>query len=259
MAIALDGDRYGLGQYFGPLILGFAPLLLFARWKDPTAKLSAVIWALVLLLNALSSQMGRFLLPVYILALVLVFSGLADIFERGWKTAVYGCVATLLLFLGFAAFSGCLYARDFLPVVFGRENKETFLRRMAPEYQFVAFINSTLATKVQDGNGNTMVFLRHLYYLRVPYVSGDPASSWAVDPSKCNQPESLLGKLKELNVKWIVKEPGYPESLEDPFSRLETEKKLIPITSANLDTLTGPSRIYGIKQATRITILEVVY
>jgi hypothetical protein len=259
ITMALDGNRYGLGQYFGPLILAFGPLLLFARWKDPTAKLTAVIWALVLLSNALTSQMGRFLLPVYILALALVFSGLAGIFERGWKTAAYGCVATLVLFLGFAAFSDCLYARDFLPVVFGRENKEAFLRRMAPEYQFVAFINSTLAPKVRDGNGNTMVFLRHLYYLQVPYVSGDPASSWAVDPSKCTQTEGLVHTLKELNVRWIVKEPRYPAPLEDSFNRLETEKRLIPIASADLETLTGTSRIYGFRQAVRITILELAY
>ena len=40
ITMALDGNRYGLGQYFGPLILAFGPLLFFARWKDPTAKLS---------------------------------------------------------------------------------------------------------------------------------------------------------------------------------------------------------------------------
>lgn len=257
VSVVLDGDHYGLGQYFGPLILAFAPLLLFARWREPTARLAGVIWALVLVSNVLSTQMGRFLLPVYILALALVFSGLGKIFERKWKVAAYGCAATLVIFLVFAAASDCLYARNFLPVVFGSENNEAFLRRMAPEYQFVSFINSTVAHQIKAGNENTMVFFRHLYYLRVPYVYGDPASSWAVDPSKCKDSRGLLRMLKELHVRWVVKQPDYPVPLEDSFRRLELEKNLIPIAFADLETLTGTSRINAVRQTIRVTILQL--
>ena len=257
-SMALDGNKYGLGQYFGPLLLAFAPLLPFARWKSHTAKLAGVLWALMLLLNALSTQMGRFLLPVYILALALVFSGLAEIFERGWRIAAYGCAATLVLFLTFSGLSDLMYARDFLPVVFGHESKEAFLQRMAPEYRFASFVNAELGQRTQNGNGDAMVFMRHLYYLRVPYVYGDPTSSWAVDPAKCSDPGGLLRVLRELNVRWVVKAPDYPAALADSFRGLEMEKKLIPIASAEFETLTGTSRIYGIRQTVRVTILKLV-
>jgi Dolichyl-phosphate-mannose-protein mannosyltransferase len=258
-SMTLDGNKYGLGQYFGPLVLAFAPLLLFARWKSHTAKLAGIFWALMLLLNALSTQMGRFLLPVYILALVLVFSGIAEIFERGWRIAAYGSAATLVLFLTFAGLSDLIYARDFLPVVFGHESKEAFLQRMAPEYRFTSFVNAELGQRTQNGNGNAMVFQRHLYYLRIPYVYGDPTASWAVDPAKCSDPGGLLRVLRELNVRWVVKESDYPAALADSFSRLEAEKKLIPIASADLETLTGNSRIYRVRQTVRVTILQLMH
>lgn len=256
--MALYGDQYGLGQYFGPLILAFAPLLLFARWKSHTARLGGVIWVAMLLATALSTQTGRFLLPVYIFALALVFSGLAEIFERNWKIAAYGCAATLAVFLGFAAFSDSLYARDFLPPVLGRENREAFLRRTAPEYQFASFINSALGQEPRNGTGRAMIFLRHLYYVRVPYVYGDPKFSWAVDPAKCSEPGGLLRLLRELDVKWVVKDPGYPPALENSFRQLEDEKKLIPIASSDLETLTGISRIYQERQTTRVTLMKLV-
>jgi hypothetical protein len=256
--MSLDGNQYGLGQYFGPLVIAFAPLLLFARWKTHTARLAGFAWAITLLSNALSTQMGRFLLPVYILALALLFSGVAEILGRDWKVAAYGCVATLFVFLIFAGLSDLLYARDFLPVVFGRESKEAFLQRMAPEYRYASFINSELGERSKNENRNAMIFLRHMYYVRVPYVYGDPTFSWAVDPAKCTDPEGLLKVLRELHVKWVVKEPSYPPPLQDSFNQLESEKKLISVASSDLETLTGSSRIYGMKQITRVTILELV-
>jgi hypothetical protein len=128
---------------------------------------------------------------------------------------------------------------------------------MAPEYRFASFINSELGQRSATQNGNAMIFPRHLYYVRVPYVYGDPTFSWAVDPARCKDAKGLLNVLRELNVKWVVKEPSYPPALQEAFNQLESERKLVPIASSDLETLTGSSRIYGIKQTTRVTILEL--
>ena len=253
----LDGNDYGLGQYFGPIVLAFAPLLLFARWKSHIARLSATVWALVFASNALTTQMGRFLLPVYILALTLVFSGVAGLFARKWKSASYACAATLVLFLMFAGLSDIVYARDFLPVVFGRENKKAFLQRMGTDYRFSSFINSTLGPETQHKSGNVLIFFRHLYYLRVPYVYGDPSFSWSIDPSKCNEPTELLRVLEDLNVRWVVKSPEYPDALAESFRGLEAENKLIPIASMNIETRTGSSRIYKETRTFDVEILAL--
>jgi Dolichyl-phosphate-mannose-protein mannosyltransferase len=255
--MVLDGDRFGLGQYFGPLVLAFAPLLIYARWKSQTAKLAGTVWALLFASNALSTQMGRFLLPAYGLALALLFSGLAEIFKRRWKVSMHGCAATLTLFLAFALASDLVYARDFLPVVLGQESQEDFLQRMAPDYKFASFVNATLGARTQSGDGRVMLFFRHLYYLRVPYIYGDPAFSWVMDPAKCNQAGCLLRTLQDLNVRWVVKAPVYPPALAEAFSRLETDRHLVPIATAELETSGGPSRIYKEKQAVPVTILEL--
>jgi hypothetical protein len=253
----LDGNHYGLGQYFGPVVLAFTPLLLFARWKSHTTKLTATVWAFVFASNALTTQMGRFLLPVYILALALVFSGVAGLFARKWKPASYACAVTLLLFLTFAGLSDIVYARDFLPVVFGRESKEAFLQRMGTDYRFTSFINSTLGPETQHKSGNALVFFRHLYYLQVPFVYGNPSFSWSIDPSKCNEPGELLRALEDLNVRWVVKSPEYPEPLAEAFRGLQAENKLIPIASADIETFTGSSRIYKETQTLDVEILEL--
>ena len=67
-----------------------------------------------------------------------------------------------------------LYAKDFLPVAVGLESREAFLQRMAPDYQTASFVNATLAARQKEEGGAVLVFFRHLYYLRVPFVNGDP-------------------------------------------------------------------------------------
>src|SRR5713226_7679957 len=55
------------------------------------------------LVNALSTQMARFLLPVFPIALALAFSGAAAAVEKGWRLVRAGCFATLGVFLVFCA------------------------------------------------------------------------------------------------------------------------------------------------------------
>jgi hypothetical protein len=255
--VVFNGNVYGLGQYFGPLVLAFAPLLLFSRWDKPVARFAALFWSFFFVSILLSSQMGRYLLPAYALGLALAISGAARIAARNWKVAAAGCSITIALFLMFAAASDAVYARDFLPVVLGIESENAFLERMAPDYRTVEFINRTLQPELSRGEtGNVMVFFRH-HYLRVPFVDGAPEYSWAMDPAVCNNPEKLLDVLHRLNVRWVVKSPDYADALAAPFSRLEEEGKLIAIDSTEVENLTGTGRIYRQKQIIRIVILKL--
>jgi hypothetical protein len=253
--VALNGNVYGLGQYFGPLVLAFAPLLLFCRWDKPVARFAALFWSIIFVSVLLSSQMGRYLLPAYALGLALVFSGASSIAARHWKLAAAACSITISVFLMFAAASDAVYARDFLPVVLGLETETAFLERMAPDYRATEFINRTL--QPEPSAGNVMVFFRHRYYLRVPFVDGAPEYSWPMDPAVCSDPEKLLAVLHKLNVRWVVKSPDYPAALAAAFSRLEEEGKLAPIASEEVENLTGTGRIYRQKEKVRIVILKL--
>jgi len=259
--VVLEGASHGFGQYFGPTILAFAPLLLFARWKTPVARIAGLFWATMFLSNVWSSQMGRFLLPVYALSLALVLSGVSAIAARGWRAGSVACGATIILFLSFAGFSDAVYARDFLPVVLGIQSEDAFLERMAPDYHTVEFINRTLSRQPGTvGTGSVMVFFRHLYYLhylRVPFVDGSPEYSWLMDPARYNDSDKLLAHLHEMNVHWVVKSPDYPKVLASAFSALEQQGKLVAVASEDVENLTGTGRIYGQRQTIRVTLLEV--
>jgi hypothetical protein len=258
--LVFNGNEHGLGQYYGPLVLAFSPLLAFAPWKKPVTSVAAFFWAAVYLSNLFSSQMGRLLLPVYALSLALVLSGVAAIAQRGWRIATGGCTASIFLFLVFAGASDALYARDFLPVIFGTEKDQAFLERMCPDYETSEFINRTLQQDVRPAAGsNVMVFFRHLYYIRVPFVDGSPEYSWQMDPALYSDPNKLLLHLREMNVRWVVKAPVYPEALAASFSKLEEEGKLAPIASTSVNNLTGVSRIYRQKQIIHVVLLKVAY
>ena len=245
---------YGLGSYFGPIVLAFLPLLLFCNWRMRLARVAAALWLSMLLANALTTQMARFLLPAYPLALALVFCGAAAASRKPENRVRFGCVATLVLFAVFCFASDGLYARDFLPVSLGLESRNAFLDRRAPNYQTSMFINSEMARR----DGKVLVFLRHLYYLRVPYMDGSPNSSWLMDPNRLTTPQVLLAFLKEQDVHWVVKAPSYPEELAPVFEECEKEGKLIPESRTEVMDIFGTSLMARDHEKTAVVLLRVV-
>ena len=68
----------------------------------------------------------------------------------------------------------------------GLESREHFLEREAPNYQQTSFANAVLNRKP----GATLVFFQHLYYLRIPFVVGDPDSNWELYSQDYATPEA---------------------------------------------------------------------
>lgn len=250
--MVLRGGEHGLGHYLGPLVLAFAPLLVLVPRGTPLVRIAALVWFGVFLSNLLGSQMGRFLLPVLPAALALVFAGMARASAREWPIVRAGCWGTLLLFYLFGAGSYAAYAKDFLPVSLGFEKRAAFLERMAPDYQIVSFVNRALAGQ----SGKVMVFFRHVYYLRLPYAAADPGGSWQMDPDRYRDPEQLLGLLRQLGVRWVVKSPRYPDAFETSFEQLEREGRLQPIASASVQDFAG-FRLNRQREEVHAVILEV--
>jgi hypothetical protein len=250
--LVLQGQVYGVGHYFGPLVLVFAPLLFFAYKSTPLFRMCVGVWAVVFFTNSISSQMARFLLPVFAIALVLVFAGADAVMKNGRPLLRAACLATIVVFLLFGAASYSLYARDFLPAGLGIEPREHFLQRFAPNYQEVSFMNSAL-----DGKpGTVLVFVRHMYYLRVNLMNGDPTTSWLVDPDKLRTPESMLAFLRKSGVSWVVRSGDYPEPVREPLRSLESSGDLRPIASAVANDFSG-WRVEGERKDVSVQILEV--
>lgn len=253
LSIPLQGDSYGgFGRYWGPLVLAFVPLAVLVARKNPISTATATVWAAILLANELTAQQPRYLLPAFPLAVALIVAGVAHAMQRPWRRVQIAAVCTLCLFVAFGTSSEFLYARDFIPVAVGLEPRVTFLQRMAPDYATVAFLNHTL----EGQNGKVMVFFNYVYYLQVPFEMGDPGTSWLVNPDRLSTPCDLEKFLRQENIRWVVKAPDYPASLDRTFQELERNGGLTPVTSAAIRNISG-FRMYKRTELTNLTISKV--
>src|SRR5260370_24613852 len=103
-----------------------------------------------------------------------------------------------------------------------------------------------------------MVFFRHRYGQSATYINCGHATSWVKNPPRLQTPDSLLQLLNELDVKWVVKTPGYPPAIAAAFKDLERREKLIPVLSQEVTDFSGRRRLEQQKSAIRVTVLAVV-
>ena len=256
LLFSVAGDAYGgFGRWFGPLVIALAPLLFFVIWtrKGFLWGVSGAMWAAILVTNEFTAQQPRYLLSAFPLAIALIFAGAAEAAKRKWRIVHGAAICSIVLFLIFGASSEAVYARDFLPVIVGRESREGFLMRMAPDYPAVAFVNRSLSGL----SGKAMVFLQFVYYLRVPFEIGSPGESWLVNPDKLSDADSLEQFLSQRGIRWVVKSPDYPQPLEKAFEKLEDEGKLRPVFAGDASTFSN-FRMYGDRTQIKVEILEVI-
>lgn len=247
------GAYGGFGRWFGPVVLLFFPLVVLPAPRQALRRIAAAVWMGVLITNELTAQQPRYLLPIFPLALAIVFGGVAEIIRRGRLVTRGAVVGSVVLLLSFGVASEAIYARDFLPAALGLEQREMFLQRMAPDYPAVSFINRSL----DDMPGKVMVFFHYVYYLRRPFEIGDPGISWVVNPENLSNPKSLLLLLRERNVRWVVKSPDYPLPLRDAFRRLESMGALRSVFEGEASTF-STFRMSGDRVSLKVTILEVL-
>ena len=250
--MVLDGANYGVGHYFGPIILAFAPLLLMAYRPTPLFRVAAWVWAAMFLGIQSSSQMSRFLLPVFGIALAVTFAGVESVSKIGRPLIRLTCNATVVIFLLLGAAAFAAYGKDFLPVSVGLESREHFLVREAPNYQEISFANKLLEGKP----GAALVFFQHLYYLRTNFVVGDPVSNWNLYPEDYANPDAMLEWLRKNDVRWVLKPSAYPAAVADVMQRLESAGILRPVAATQVEDFNG-WRIEGNKIQVATTILEV--
>jgi hypothetical protein len=250
----IDPAHPGFWQYFGPLVLAFAPLVVLVVRKTPAWRATLIVWILSALGIGASSGMTRFLLPVLPIALAAVLAGVAHLELAGARIARYISTATLCCVLLFG-FAGLLvYDRSALAVAAGFTSRESYLRDHSPEYEKAQFINQVLGGK--EAQGIALVFLRHTYNLRVPFLYGDPSASWAVDPARVRTPEEWQVFLHAQGIRWIVRSPDYPPAIAAPLRQLEAQGQLVPIARSEISDFRG-LRILGDRQLLPIVVLEV--
>ena len=248
---AVDRSHFGPWQLLGPLILALGPLAIPAVRKTIEGRIALIVWFAGTIGVGLSSGMSRFLLPLLPVALAASIGGVALLTRERFKILR---LLTLLSIAGFivAGFGAMfLYSRSALAAVAGRTSREAYLLANSPDYERSQFVNREVERLTQPGRA--LVFFRHLYYLRVPFVNGDPENSWEVDPTRMNSDEAWSDYLRKNQIRWVVKTADYPTPLAASLIRLEQDGILTPCASGEVETFSG-SRMEGKRVKETITL-----
>jgi len=220
--------------------------------RTPLWSVTLIVWITGALGIGVSSGGLRFLLPLLPVALAAVIAGLAELRARKWRAASAFAELSLAGFLLMGLGGLALYAGSSWAVSTGMTSREKYLMQHAPDYPRSEFINEQLAGK--PSNERALVFLDHLYYLSVPFLYGDPADSWAVDPARLQSVDDWRSFFSRNKIRWVVRGADYPEQLSESLKRLESERILTPCASGTVEDLFG-NRIGGVREEERMTIL----
>ena len=250
----IDPLHTGFWQFLGPLVLAFAPLLVLAVCNSPSWRTALTIWVPSAVGIGVTSATTRFLLPILPIALAASVAGVSRLSSAGWRLTRVLSVASIASFLAFGAAGLLVYDFSPLSTALGFVSSAEYLRRHAPDYEQSQFLNQVLGNT--EAQGNTLVFQRHLFYLRIPFLNGDPATSWAVDPAKLQSPRELLAFLHGHNIRWVVRAPEYPASIAAPFQQLESEGKLVPMAQTEVSDFQG-MRISGDRQIFSVFVFRL--
>lgn len=252
---AVDPANLGFWQMLGPLVLCLAPLVVLSLKNTPLWRTAATVWVCGALGIGLISGMTRFLLPLLPVALAACVGAVGSN-PRGFRAARLLATLSIAAFLITGLAGLCLYARHAWSAAAGFTPREDYLRRLAPDYARSEFLNQQLAG--QGTGGKVLVFFHHVYYLRVPFVFGNPEASWAVDPSRLQMSAAWMRLFRENGIRWVARGPQFPRSLREPLERLEAEKVLLPCASGQVEDWHG-NRIGGARVQESITLDCVQY
>ena len=251
---AIDASHLGFWQFFGPLCLMFLPFFLFLIRRTPAWRGTAVLWIVGSLGIGLSSGMTRFLLPLYPIALAAAFgaaSALWNVGGRGSRAFLALSTGGFLLF----GFGGMLvYTRPAVAAAVGGIEREDYLAQRAPNYELSSFVNQALAE--EDSDQRVLIFFRHLYYVRRPYVYGEPTGSWSVDPAVLHDAQSWQRFFREQRIAWVLRAPEYPKILAPALLELESQRVLVPFVEKEVSDFDG-NRQQGQRKIFRATLLAV--
>jgi hypothetical protein len=250
---AVDAAHAGFWQFYGPLCLIFAPFILLAIRNTSLWRASLIVWVGSSVAIGATTGMLRFLLPLLPVALAAVFAGAAHLTHRNWKCLRTVSFASIGVFLVACAAGLIAYGHSAASVAAGLTSREDYLRHKAPDYGLVEFINKTL--EGTENRNKTMVFMQHVYYLRVPFVSGNPDASWTVDPQRLASRQSWRDFFRSENIRWIVRAPDYPPAIAAPLKQLEEEGELQPVARSEVTNFAG-MRIFDLRTKIPVIILR---
>jgi Protein of unknown function (DUF1420) len=254
---ALSDHGLATWQFLGPLILALGPIALLSVRKTPLWRTVLIVWLIVSLGVGKTSGIPRFLLPVLPIALAASIGGVALLSQQRFhwlrRITIFSLAGFCLV--GFAALAA--YSWPAWSVALGRVPRESYLREHAPDYERSQFVNAQLAQlSGGDASAKALIFFRHLYYVRVPFVDGDADDSWEMYAASLRSTQAWIDLFARERIRFVVKAPYYPAEFNEPLTRMENDGILKPCASGTVESIQG-FRMNGTLAPEPITILCV--
>jgi hypothetical protein len=250
----IDQNHLGFWQFLGPVVLAFSPLLLLRKRESSSWRSALIVWGLSAVGIGWSSSMMRFLLPVFPIALAVVVGCAAAAKPPGQGVTHYVSVASLVAFVTFGAAGFFYYERAALSESVGFLSRDQYLLDRVPDYEAVRFTNKVAGAWGTKDRG--LVFMRHVFYLDVPFVYGDPAASWAIDPARYQTGEEWRELFRKENIKWVAFSGKFPQAIAGPLSEMESKGELVPAAETEVSSFKG-FRIADQREQAKYIILRV--
>jgi hypothetical protein len=250
----IQPNNIGFWDFFGPIIFALGPLVLLAFKSSKDLRLPATVWLVFAFVIFFASSLPRLELPAFPLALVCAAAGTSLAETKNWavtRKLALGSIA-LMSIIGGLAF--IIYSREPLRTTLGMKEKAKYLEQSAPDYQVAEAVNRLLANRAHDGKA--LVFFRHLYYLRIPFVNGDPDSSWSANPDILRTRQQWKAFLSREKIRYVVKSPNYPSTFAEALEEMEKNGDLVPLAETVVQNISG-MRIKGDRVPTHVLIFRV--
>jgi hypothetical protein len=249
------GTSPAFWEFYGPTLLALAPLV-FLAWRNTREwRARTLVWLFVGLGIFVASELPRYLLPLLPIAFSCAAAGVYYARQKGW-VHVHRLATLSILFACLIGAGGLvLYASPAILAATGVEDRQQYLRAKGPEYQVAEAVNQAVGSP--PFAGRTLVFLRHIYYLRVPYIVGNPSVAWQINPDSIKTPADWRTFFYDQHIAYVARTPSYPPTIAAPLEELEREGKLVPYSQTEVQDYQG-MRIAGTRGAVPVVILQVV-
>jgi Protein of unknown function (DUF1420) len=250
-----SGASPGFWEFCGPIVFAFAPLAFLACRNTREWRVRTFVWLFAGLEIFLASGLTRFLLPLLPIAFSCIAAGIYYAGQKEWVQVHRLATVSVLLACLLGAGGLVLYTTPPILATIGVEDRQHYLREKVPDYQVSEVVNHSLSPSPMAGK--TLVFLRHLYYLRVPYILGDPATAWQVNPDSIKTPADWRAFLRDEHIAYVVRSPSYPAAIAAPLEQLEKDGTLTLYSKSEVQNFQG-MRIEENRERVLVFILRVV-
>ncbi len=250
----IRSDSVGFWDFFGPTVLVLAPLVFLALRNAREWRVAFLVWFFANFCIYFGSGLARFLLPLFPIALFSVAGGIKYALDKRWRIAHVVAVGTMTFMILAGAAGLAVYIQKPVLAAVGFTSPDQYLTGRALDYQVSQTINQMLAPPSKQGR--VLLFLRHQYYLRIPYLTGDPDISFEVDTQRLNSPEQWEQFLKAKGITYIARTPDYPAPIAAQLTELERRGRLVPFARREVGNLEG-MRIRNVHVTVPVVILRV--